>query len=35
MLHRWDDGQLASHVAVLGDWPGPFPFFDPAGKLID
>ena len=26
MLHRWHDGQLVSHVAVLGDWPGPFPF---------
>jgi 3',5'-cyclic-AMP phosphodiesterase len=35
MLHRWDNGQFVSHVAVLGDWPGPFPFFDPDGKLID
>jgi 3',5'-cyclic AMP phosphodiesterase CpdA len=26
MLHRWHDGQLVSHVAVLGNWPGPFPF---------
>lgn len=35
MLHRWQDEQLVSHVAVLGDWPGPFPFFDPNGALID
>ena len=35
MLHRWQDGQLVSHVAVLGDWPGPFPFFNASGALID
>ena len=35
MLHRWQDRQLVSHAAVLGDWPGPFPFFDAGGKLID
>ena len=35
MLHRWQDGQLVSHAAVLGDWPGPFPFFDTSGNLID
>jgi 3',5'-cyclic-AMP phosphodiesterase len=35
MLHRWQDGQLVSHAAVLGAWPGPFPFFDAQGKLID
>ena len=35
MLHRWQDRQLVSHTAVLGDWPGPFPFFDASGKLID
>ena len=35
MLHRWTDGQLVSHVAVLGHFPGPFPFFDGDGKLID
>jgi 3',5'-cyclic-AMP phosphodiesterase len=35
MLHRWKEHQLVSHVAVLGDWPGPFPFFDAGGKLID
>jgi 3',5'-cyclic-AMP phosphodiesterase len=35
MLHRWHGRQLVSHAAVLGDWPGPFPFFDAGGKLID
>ncbi len=35
MLHRWSDGQLISHVAPIGDYPGPFPFFDAHGKLID
>lgn len=35
MLHRWRDGQLVSHTAVLGNWPGPFPFFDSGGNLID
>jgi Icc protein len=35
MLHRWADGQLVSHLAVLGQFPGPFPFFDADGKLID
>lgn len=35
MLHRWQDRELVSHVAVLGDWPGPYPFFDPTGALID
>ena len=35
MLHRWRDDRLVSHVAVLGDWPGPFPFFDASGALID
>ena len=35
MLHYWHDQQLVSHTAVLGDWPGPFPFFDASGRLID
>jgi hypothetical protein len=35
LLHRWDDGALVSLAAVLGEWPGPFPFFDAHGKLID
>lgn len=35
MLHKWDGDRLVSHVAVIGDWPGPFPFFDANGRLID
>jgi 3',5'-cyclic-AMP phosphodiesterase len=35
MLHRWHDGQLVSHTAVLGDWPGPYPFSDMRGQLLD
>jgi 3',5'-cyclic AMP phosphodiesterase CpdA len=35
MLHRWADGVLVSHVANIGDFAGPFPFFDETGALID
>lgn len=35
MLHHWQGGQLVSHVAVVGNWPGPFPFFAASGQLID
>jgi hypothetical protein len=35
MLHRWQSGQLVSHVAVIGNWPGPFPFFNVDGTLVD
>jgi Icc protein len=35
MLHRWEHGQLTSYVAVIGSWPGPFPFFGADGRLID
>ncbi|MBV8656842.1 MAG: phosphodiesterase [Burkholderiales bacterium] len=35
MLHWWHQGQFISHQAVIGDYPGPYPFFDPDGKLID
>ena len=34
MLHRWRDGELVSHTAVIGDWPGPFAFFDASGNLL-
>lgn len=35
-LHHWtpEDG-LRSHTAFIGDFAGPYPFFDPAGQLID
>lgn len=35
MLHWWRDGQLVSHVAAIGDYGAQYPFFDPAGRLID
>jgi Icc protein len=35
MLHRWADDMLVSHVANVGDFAGPFPFFDENGALID
>lgn len=35
MLHWWNDQQLISHTASIGDYDGPYPFFDPGGKLID
>ncbi|WP_431857114.1 phosphodiesterase [Azospirillum sp.] len=34
-LHLWQpDTGLVSHTAFIGDWPGPYPFFD-GGRLID
>ncbi|WP_300296802.1 phosphodiesterase [Ferrovibrio sp.] len=35
MLHWWKDARLVSHTAFIGDYDGPYPFFDPDGKLID
>ena len=35
MLHNWDGRTLSSHTALIGPFPGPFPFFDSEGKLID
>lgn len=35
MLHRWHDGALVSHLALVETYAGPFPFFDAAGRLID
>ncbi len=35
LLHRWHDGTLVSHLAFIGDFAGPFPFFDAHGQLID
>lgn len=35
MLHWWNEGQLVTHAAVIGDYDGPYPFFDADGKLID
>lgn len=33
-LHWWSGGRLVSHVAVVGQYPGPFPFRN-NGQLID
>ncbi|WP_110685037.1 phosphodiesterase [Salinicola aestuarinus] len=33
-LHLWRDGELITHHAVIGDYPGPYPFHE-AGGLID
>lgn len=35
MLHWWADGHIVSHGAVVGDYDGPYPFFDADGQLID
>jgi 3',5'-cyclic AMP phosphodiesterase CpdA len=35
LLHRWQDGELVSHLAMIGEYEGPFPFFDSAGNLLD
>jgi Icc protein len=35
LLHWWNAKQLVTHHVVLGDYDGPFPFFDQNGKLID
>lgn len=35
-LHHFTPGAgLTTHTASVGHWPGPFPFFDAQGKLID
>lgn len=35
-LHAWfaDTGMLVTHHVPIGDFPGPHPFFDAAGKLL-
>ena len=35
-LHAWDAAQgIVSHTAFIGDFAGPYPFFDASGALID
>lgn len=34
LLHRWDTQALVTHNVVVGDYPGPYPFYDAHG-LID
>lgn len=35
MLHRWQDGALVSHVACVGAYAGPFPFYGDGGQSIE
>lgn len=35
LLHTWNGRQLVTHAVPIGDFAGPFPFFDPDGGLID
>lgn len=35
MLHWWNGSALISHLAAIGDYAGPYPFFDADGTLID
>jgi 3',5'-cyclic AMP phosphodiesterase CpdA len=35
MLHRWAGGALVTHTAYVGEYEGPYPFFDADGSLID
>lgn len=35
MLHWWNGSSLVSHLATIGGYAGPFPFFDAEGRLID
>lgn len=35
MQHLWADGRLVSHATVIGDFDGPYPFYEPDGRLID
>ena len=35
-LHAWIEGTgLVTHTAVIGDYDGPYPFYEPGGALID
>ena len=35
MLHWWTGKELVSHTVAIGDFAGPYPFFDATGELID
>ena len=34
-LHIWRNSRLVTHTAVFGKYDGPYPFFDPKGKMLD
>lgn len=33
-LHLWQENVLVTHTAVVGGFPGPYPFFDAAGRVV-
>lgn len=35
MLHAWDGEDFISHAVAIGEYAGPYPFFDARGKLLD
>ncbi len=35
LLHWWNDGRIVSHAVTIGDYDGPYPFFDAQGRLIE
>ncbi|MBT9147261.1 MAG: 3',5'-cyclic adenosine monophosphate phosphodiesterase CpdA [Syntrophomonadaceae bacterium] len=35
MMHWWNGSGMVSHTVTIGDYPGPYPFFDADGNLID
>ncbi|KAA3631867.1 MAG: phosphodiesterase [Proteobacteria bacterium] len=34
-LHYWNEGSLVTHLSFVGEFDGPYPFFDEYGNLID
>jgi len=34
-LHQWADGALTTHLSFIGEFDGPYPFYDEHGNLID
>lgn len=35
LLHWWNNGRVVSHAVTIGDYDGPYPFFDAQGRLIE
>jgi 3',5'-cyclic AMP phosphodiesterase CpdA len=35
MLHAWNGEDFVSHAVAIGDYVGPYPFFDAQGNLLD
>lgn len=34
LLHKVEDGTLTTHLSLIGQWPGPYPFFNGDSRLI-